>query len=137
MTEYDDTLIALAWDAAAGTLKELQVEPALPAGYTHKSYGSDVQIHPSGRFVYGGNRGHDTLAAFSIKPPTGRVALIDRFPCGGKFPNSFRLDPAGGFVVVTNTNSNQLAALRIDQETGSLSPADTVEVTKPGAVCFW
>jgi 6-phosphogluconolactonase len=94
---------------------------------------AEVQVHPSGKFLYGSNRGHDTIAVFSIGP-RGRLTLIENVPTQGKIPRNFGLDPSGSFLLAANQSSNNIVVFRIDKKTGRLTPTgQTVEV--PGPMC--
>jgi 6-phosphogluconolactonase len=137
MTEYDNTVVAFDYDPRNGRLTTLQVEPALPPEFTGKSYGADIQVHPSGRFLYASNRGHESIVMYEIAPGSGRLTLLGYQPCGGAFPNSCRLTPSGDFLVVTNTNSDNVVSFRVDTDTGRLSDTGhALEINKPTSLCF-
>ena len=93
INELNGTLTAFAWGAEQGTLTELQTLSTLPAGYTGGISCADIHISPDGRFVYGSNRGHDSLVTFAIDPATGRMTLVGHTPTQGRTPRNFGLDP--------------------------------------------
>ncbi len=135
INELDSTLVAFAYDKAKGELKELQTVSTLPEGFKETSYCADVHVHPSGRFVYGSNRGHDSIVAFAIDQSTGRLTLIGHEPTGGKWPRNFGIDPTGAFLLTANQNTDNVVTFRIDQQTGKLKA--TGQVTEiPVPVCL-
>lgn len=126
--EVADTISVLAWDGDQGTLREVQTVPTLPAGFTGKSTCAEIQIHPSGKFLYASNRyaaktQQSTLAVFSVDPATGQLALIQHVPTHGDTPRNFSLDPTGRWLVCSNQDSGTVVIYRIDQKTGELTQA--------------
>ena len=98
---------------------------------------SEITIHPSGRFLYGSNRGDDSLALFLIDKPTGTLKPAGRFSTQGKTPRSFAIDPTGQWLIVANQDSNDIFEFRIDQKTGVLTPAGTrLQLSQPVCVLF-
>jgi 6-phosphogluconolactonase len=135
INELNGTLTALAYNPAAGTLTELHTLSTLPEGYTGTPSCADVHVAPSGRFVYGSNRGHDSLAIFAIDPHSGRLSLLGHVPTQGRTPRNFALDPSGRFLLVANQDSSTIVTFRVDTETGALTP--TGQVTEvPAPVCL-
>jgi len=135
MTEYDNTVIAMTYDGDAGVLSALQIEPTLPADFTGKSYGADIHVHPTGRFLYVTNRGHDSITIFAVDADSGRLTLVGREPVGGEFPRGFAIDPTGRFLLVGNEKSDRIVTFRIDVETGRLSATGAV-TTLPKPTCL-
>jgi 6-phosphogluconolactonase len=134
INEIGCTIDAFAWDADAGTPASLQTISTLPADFTGANTAAEIAVHPSGRFLYGSNRGHDSIAIFALDPSTGALASRGWEPTGGKEPRSFALDPTGTFLLAANQNSNTIVTFRIDQSTGAL--AATGEVAQsPTPVC--
>jgi 6-phosphogluconolactonase len=132
MTEYDNTMISLNYDAKGGALTLIEAQSSLPPGYTETTYGSDVQLHPNGRFVYGSNRGHNSIAIFEIDAKTGSLKLLGHEPTGGDHPRGTCIDPTGNFLLVANQNSDNILTFKIDAESGRLAPVgDEVQVLKP------
>ena len=96
-----------------------------------------MQVHPSGRFLYGSNRGHDSIAIFGIDPETGRLKALGHQPTGGKTPRNFGIDPTGRYLLAANQESGTIVVFRIDPETGLLKPTgQSVDVPKPVCVRF-
>src|SRR5262249_46541579 len=81
---------------------------------------AEVQVHPSGKFLYGSNRGHDSLAIFAIDAATGRLTPVGHQPTGGKTPRNFGIDPSGRFVLAANQGSDAIVVFRADPGTGRL-----------------
>ncbi len=128
---------AFDYDTAKGTLRPIQTISTLPSGSSVASSCAEIQLHPSGRFLYGSNRGHDSLAIFAVSPDTGRLTAVDHVSTGGKNPRSFSLDPTGRWLLAANQDSNSIVVFRVDPATGRLTPAGTViSVPKPVCVLF-
>jgi len=126
INELDSTLTAFAYDKAKGTLKEVQTLSTLPKDFEGKSYCAAVHISPSGKYLYGSNRGHDSIAIFAINGNTGKLTCIGYEPTQGKYPRSFALDPTGEFLLVAHQNSDTIVTFRVDQQTGKLTPTGQV-----------
>jgi 6-phosphogluconolactonase len=137
INELANTITAFEWDSEKGTLTEIQTVSTLPAGYGGESYTAEVAVHPSGRFLYASNRGHDSIAVFSIDETTGKLALRSTPSTGGKYPRHFAIDPSGQFLIVANQNSDSLLSMKIDPQTGDLTPTGSrIEVGAPVCVRF-
>lgn len=134
INELGNTMIVFAWDAGKGTLNQVQSISTLPQDFTGKSYTAEVQVHPSGRFVYGSNRGHDSIVVFAVDGAKGTLTPIEHVPTQGKFPRNFTVDPTGRYLFAANQNTDNIVVFRIDQKTGRLTP--TGQVLEHGApVC--
>ncbi|MFN2156109.1 MAG: lactonase family protein, partial [Anaerolineae bacterium] len=132
--ELQSTVMAVRLDAGSGTLEQLQTISTLPEGTDVDNTCADVHISPSGRFLYGSNRGHDSIAAFRIDETTGRLSSIGHTSTQGKTPRNFGIDPSGRFLLAANQDSDSIVSFRIDGQSGELSP--TGEVTSvPMPVC--
>ena len=137
INELDSTVTAFAFDAARGTLAKLQTVSTLPADFKGSNSTAEVQVHPSGKFLYGSNRGHDSLAIFAIDGESGKLRRIGHQPTGGKTPRNFGIDPAGRYILAANQNSNNVVVFRIDQATGRLKPTGhSITVSSPVCVKF-
>lgn len=136
-TEYDNTMIAFDYDAASGGLTLLDARTTLPDGYAETTYGADVHIHPNGRFIYGSNRGHDSIAVFAIDDVTGHLEARGQTSTGGQFPRGFIIDPAGRHLLVANQNTDDIAAFAIDEDSGALTPKGKIaSMVKPCGFVF-
>jgi 6-phosphogluconolactonase len=137
ITELRSGVTVFSWDAGRGLLRELQAVPTLPGDFTGENTTAEVAVHPSGRFLYGSNRGHDSLAVFRVDASTGRLAPAGHAPTRGKAPRHFAIDPSGQWLIAANQESDSLTVFRIDQETGGLTPAgQPVAVGTPVCVLF-
>jgi 6-phosphogluconolactonase len=135
INEMASTVTAFTYDADRGALNEIQTISTLPAGFSEITNTAEVQVHPSGRFLYGSNRGHDSIAIFTIDEKTGRLTAVGHEPTQGKAPRNFAIDPSGAWMLAANQNSNSLVVFRIDQETGKLKATGTT-VEAPSPVCI-
>ncbi len=135
LNEIDGSISACAYDAARGAGTPIQHITTLPAGFvvTDPDRAAEIRIHPNGKFVYASNRGHESIAVFSINPD-GTLKLVEITPCGGKHPRNFELSPDGNWLVCANQNSNNLVSFKVDATTGRLTATGSV-VTVPQAVC--
>ena len=137
INELASTVTVLAWDAEAGTLSPTQTVTTLPDNFDGENTTAEVAISPDGRFLYGSNRGDDSLAVFAIDPDDGTLTPAGHTPTGGQQPRHFRIDPTGAFLIAANQKSNSLVVFRIDRETGNLTRVgDGVTVPTPVCVKF-
>lgn len=134
MNELQSTVTAFEWDAAGGTLHALQTLPTVPEDFSDTNHTADVQVHPSGRFVYGSNRGHDSIAIFAVDEANGRLSPVGDQATGGKTPRHFGIDPSGSYLLAANQDSDSIVVFRIDQQSGRLTPTG-VRVDVPSPVC--
>jgi len=115
----------------------LQTLPMLPAGFSGRNDAAEIEIHPSGKFLYASNRGHDSIVVFAIEPQQGTLTQVDDVPTGGQEPRHFALDPTGRFLLAENQNSNAIVEFRVDQATGKLMPTgETLSVPSPICISF-
>ena len=137
INEMGSTLTVFAYDAKRGALKELQTISTLPAGFAGNSTCAEVQVHPSGKFVYGSNRGHDSIAVFGFAAASGTLTCLEHQPTQGKTPRHFAFDPAGNWLLAENQESDNVVVFRVDTKTGRLSAAgQTVSVGAPVCAVF-
>jgi 6-phosphogluconolactonase len=137
INEMGSTFTVFAYDAKQGVLKELQTISTLPEGFTGNSTCAEVQVHPSGKFVYGSNRGHDSIAVFGFDSVSGKLTCLEHQSTQGKTPRHFALDPAGNWLLAENQDSDNIVVFRVDAKTGRLSPAgQTVSVGAPVCAVF-
>ncbi|MBE7184780.1 MAG: lactonase family protein [Methylobacterium mesophilicum] len=133
INELDSTVASLSLDGD-GRLALLDTQPAVPAG-TGGNHCSDIQISPDGRFLYGGNRGHDSIVILEADAQTGRLAVVDHVPCGGATPRNLCLSRSGSFLFCANQNADRIAIFRRDDETGRLVDTGAgIEVGTPMCV---
>jgi len=139
LNETHMTVDAFAFDKARGALDHRQKLSALPAGVAVAPgfSGAEILVHPSGRFLYSSNRGHDTLAVFAIDKDKGTLTLVEHVPTGGQTPRGFGIDPSGRWLLAGNQRSDTVSVFRIDPSTGRLADtAQSVEVGAPVSFAF-
>lgn len=137
INELASTITALEYDAERGTFQTLQTVSALPDGFEGKSFTADVHVHPSGKFVYGSNRGHDSIAIFAVDTSTGKLSAIGHQSTQGKTPRNFGIDPTGAYLLAANQDTDNVVVFRIDAATGKLSPTgQSIRVRMPVCVKF-
>jgi 6-phosphogluconolactonase len=135
INELDSTVTVFKYDGDEGTLSEVDSVSTLPAGFSGTSYCADVHVSPSGKFLYGSNRGHDSIVTFAIDERTGKLSQLDHTSTEGKWPRNFVIDPTGSFLLVANQRTDNVVTFRIDARTGRLSPTGYVAEI-PAPVCL-
>ena len=135
--ELDSTVTTLRFDANAGRLTTIDARPSLPAGWSGKSYAADIHVAPSGDALYVSNRGHDSIAVFSIAASSGAITLEQTIATGGEWPRNFTLDPTGRWLLVANQNSSSIVVLAREPRGGRLSPTShRLEIASPVCLRF-
>jgi 6-phosphogluconolactonase len=123
VNELNATVTAFAYDAATGQIgKELQTVSTEPAGYNGPHSTAEIAVHPSGRFLYASNRGHNSIVGYRIDPSAGSLSLIGFTTQGVNFPRNFAIDPSGRWLYVANQKSDTIVQFEINPETGELNP---------------
>ncbi len=122
--ELDSTVTACRFDADSGALAPFQVLSALSDRFTGNSRAAEIEVHPRGHSLYVSNRGEDSIAVFLIDAASGRLALAQTMPAGGRTPRFFTVSPDGHWLYVLNEDSDRIVLLRIDPATGTLRDAD-------------
>jgi 6-phosphogluconolactonase len=138
ISEMGSTITAFTYDAKRGQMEEIQTLSTLPADFSGKSGGAEIQIHPSGKFLYGSNRGHDSVALFAVDSETGRLRFVECQSTQGRTPRHFEIDPSGKWLLAENQDSDSVVVFQLDQATGKLNPTgQTVSVGAPACALFW
>lgn len=133
--ELDSTVSVYAWDGVKGTLKETQYMPMLPENFSDESTAADIHLSPSGKFLYASNRGHDSLAIYSVDAQSGLLTPKGHQSTHGQIPRNFAIDPTGTFLLVANQLSHNVVVFRINPVTGMLSETGhIIEVPQPVCV---
>ena len=135
INELGSAITAFERDPESGGLSEFQTIATLPTGFSGSNTTADIHVHLSGRFVYGSNRGHDSIAIFAVDQDTGRLAPLGHRSTRGRSPRNFGIDPSGRFLLAANQDSDNIASFHIQQETGLLTPTGQ-EVNIPMPVCI-
>jgi 6-phosphogluconolactonase len=133
INELDSTIASYRYNG--GRLDAIATVPLLPPDFKGENTTADIHVHPSGRFVYGSNRGDDSIGVFGADA-NGGLRLIEHVSTQGRTPRNFALDPSGAWLLVANQNSDNLVTLRIDQQTGRLEHVATTDVPTPVCVLF-
>lgn len=135
INELDNTVLASSFDA--GKFTTIGAAPTLPGDFTGKNSTAEIEVHPTGRFVYASNRGHDSIAAFRRDEKSGALTFIQHAPCGGKTPRHFKIAPGGKWLLCAHQDSHTISVLPLDPETGKLGkPAHTVSSPSPICILF-
>ena len=137
INELDSTVTAFRYYPDKGKLKEIQTITTLPGDFTGTSYCADIHIHPNNHFLYGSNRGHNSISTFSIDPSKGKLKLKGFTETLGDFPRNFAIDPSGQYLLAANQRSDNIFSFRIKPETGELTPTGyKIEIPKPVCIKF-
>jgi len=137
INELDGTITAFSYEPASGTLTEIQSITTLPKDFSGSSSCAEVRVHPSGKFLYGSNRGHDSIAVYRIDPAKGTLTFVEHEKADIKTPRNFNIDPTGKFCLVANQGGDSIVVFRIDKKTGALEPTGKkISVGKPVCIRF-
>ena len=118
INELSSTIVVLM--KYGGEWKQVQTIKTLPKDFKGESWCADIRISADGRFVYGSNRGHNSIAVFKREPNNGKLEMIETVPVEGNWPRNFVIDPSGKFLLVANQKSNDITVFKIDQLSGKL-----------------
>ena len=137
INELDSTITAYRFAPDKGVLAPMQVIPTLPSTYTGNNTGAEIRVAPSGRFVYGSNRGHDSIAIFAVDRRTGMLNVVGWESTRGRTPRFFGLDPSGTALYAANQNSDTVVSFRVNETTGTLTPTgEIIKVGSPSTIVF-
>jgi 6-phosphogluconolactonase len=137
INELNCTMTAFAWDSKRGVLREVQTISTLPGEFQRGYSTAEVYVHPSGKFVYGSNRGHDSIVVYACDEKTGKLTLVEHQSTQGKTPRHFGIDPKGQFLLAENQSSDSVVVFRIDRKTGKLTATgDKIQVGSPVCAVF-
>jgi 6-phosphogluconolactonase len=133
INEMQSSITAFSYDA--GVLRNLATVSTLPKEFKGNNDAAEIFVHPTGRFLYGSNRGHDSIAVFTVDPAAGTLAPVEYASTRGKTPRNFAIDPTGSYLLAANQDSNSVVAFRIDTKTGQLTPTGQM-LEFPSPVCI-
>jgi 6-phosphogluconolactonase (cycloisomerase 2 family) len=137
VNELSSTITACGFERGGNGMAPLQTIPSVPADVSGRNTGSEIVVHPSGRFVYVSNRGHDSVGVFQIGEADGRLSPVAWCPTGGKTPRAIALDPMGAFLYAANQASDTIVAFAVDKTSGRLVPTGkSVETGSPSSLAF-
>jgi 6-phosphogluconolactonase len=135
--ELSNEIIVFSWDASKGVLGELQTIATLPADFSGTNTAAEIAVHPNGRFLYASNRGHDSIAVYSIDEATGHLSLLQHVSSRGKTPRFFTFDPTDRWLIVNNQESDDVVVFAVDAASGKLAPhGESVKLARPMGVAF-
>jgi len=135
VSELNSTVTAYSFDVNTGDGKQIQVVSTLPGDYHGRNDTAEIIVHPSGKWLFASNRGHDSIAVFSIDRADGTLHSAGNFPTGGKEPRHFAIDPSGHFLLAENQNTNNITVFKINYTTGALTHVAGVDGI-PSPVCI-
>ena len=130
------TVTGFAYDSERGSLKEVQTITTLPHEVKQGYSTAEVVVHPSGSFLYGSNRGHNSIAIFTIEPKNGLLTAVGHEPTKGSMPRNFNIDPTVTYLLAANHVTDNVVVFRIDQSTGKLTAVHEIEAPTPVCVKF-
>jgi 6-phosphogluconolactonase len=138
INEMQSSVVAYSYNESTGALDELQTISTLPKNFSGDNTAAEIEVHPSGKFLYASNRGDDnSIAVFAIDSRAGTLTHVENNPAGGKTPRNFSIDPTGSWLLVANEDSNDIVVFRIDGKTGQLTPTgDVIQVPSPTCLKF-
>ena len=137
INELHCTMTAFAYDSASGALTEMQTLTTLPEGFDGSNTCAEVRVHPGGEFLYGSNRGHDSIVVYRIDADRGTLTFVEHERAGIKTPRNFNIDPTGTFCLVANQSGDSVVVFRIDRKTGVLTPTGyKISVSRPVCIRF-
>ncbi len=135
LNELSATIDVCNWDGDAGTLTSIQTINTLPADWDGHVSTADIHVHPSGKWAYNSNRGHDSITIFAVDATDGTLTLLGHESTRGKTPRNFALSPEGDRLYAANQDSDTIVVFALDQETGLLSATGEV-IDAPTPVCL-
>ncbi|MHA6246890.1 lactonase family protein [Pontibacter sp. CAU 1760] len=135
INELNSTMTALAYNSGDGSFSEIQTLPTLPVDYKENNQPAAVRVSPDGKFLYGSNRGHNSIVVYRIDESTGKIAHVENVDCGGDWPRDMTIDLTGNILLVANERSNTVNSFKIDKATGKLTATGhKAEMHKPVCV---
>jgi 6-phosphogluconolactonase len=137
INELDMTISVFQWNQDRPS-KLIQTIPTLPEGVSDPGFSTaEILLHPTGKFLYGSNRGHDTIASFTVDIPSGKLTATGHASTLGKTPRNFRLSPDGQFLLAENQQTNDIFSFQIDPDLGTLKPTGfRIEAPAPACIKF-
>ncbi|MCQ6562105.1 lactonase family protein [Paenibacillus mendelii] len=135
INELNSSITSYSYDAEQGQLTAIETVPTLPEDYNGDNSCAEINVSEDGRFVYGSNRGHDSIVVYAFNSITGKLSLVEHVSVEGSHPRNFALTPGGQYLIAANRDTNNIVTFRVDQESGKLHyTGNHVEVSKPVCV---
>jgi 6-phosphogluconolactonase len=135
INELNSTVTVYSYDGAGG-LRAIESLSTLPKGFHGENSTAEVVVHPNGRTLYASNRGHDSIAVFSINPATGKLTFVEHVPTQGKTPRNFALDPTGKYLFAANQTTNNIALFRVGADGRLTFTGQTLNAVAPVCIRF-
>jgi 6-phosphogluconolactonase len=137
INELNSTVSRFNWDAKAGRAETVDSVTTLPSGHSGENSTAEIVVHPNGKWLFGSNRGHNSIAVFAIDGADGKLILVDHVPGGGEWPRNFALTPDGGYMLVANQRTDNVVVFRFNADSGKTTPTgDVLNVGSPVCVRF-
>jgi 6-phosphogluconolactonase len=137
INEMGGTITVFSYAPANAVMTEIQTVSTLPRGFSSDNTSAEIALHPSGKFLYASNRGHDSIAVFAVNQQTGRLTFVEHQTTQGRVPRHFAIDPTGRWLLAENQASDSVVVFAIDPETGKLKPTgQTVPIGSPVCAVF-
>ena len=134
--EIDSTITTFDFDPATAAFTSKQVVSTLPEGFDEDTSTAEIEISADGNFVYGSNRGHDSIAVFGVDPEDKTLTFVEHAPIQGRTPRNFVIDPTGAYLFSENQNTNNIVQFSREAATGRLTPTGQVLTDVPSPVCM-
>lgn len=136
INELNMTMTSAVWDENTSQIRLIHTEDTVPPVPSREGFSTaEVLVHPNGKFVYGSNRGHNSIVLMNFNAPSGTISRVDTFPTGGETPRNFRIDPSGAYLLVENQGSDNVIVFKIDQNTGRLTKTEN-QISVKGPTCL-
>jgi 6-phosphogluconolactonase len=135
--EIASTVTAFSYNSAKGSLSQISAVSTLPEGFKGDNDTAEIHVSADGKFLYGSNRGHNSIAIFALDQATGAPKFVEAVATGGKTPRNFELTPGGDYLFAANQDSNNIVVFKVDKKTGHLAPTGQVlEAPSPVSLRF-
>jgi 6-phosphogluconolactonase len=135
LNELGSSVTVLSYESSSGAMQEIQTLSTLPKDFAGENTTAEVQVDRAGKFLYASNRGHDSIAVFSIDAAWGMLSFVEHVSTGGKRPRSFSLDPTGSYLFAANQDSDNIAIFHVEPKTGRLTSTGRM-IGSPTPVCI-
>jgi 6-phosphogluconolactonase len=135
INELDSTITSYTYDDGRGELTERETVPTLPIDFKGENGCAEIAISQDGQFVYGSNRGHDSIVVYAFDEKLGKLTLVEHVSVEGEHPRHFALTPKGNYLIIANKDSNNITTFHVDQASGKLQyTGNSFKVSKPVCV---
>jgi 6-phosphogluconolactonase len=137
INEMASTISVFTYDAIHAVMSEIQTISTLPKDFSGNNTAAEIAMHPSGKFLYGSNRGHDSIALFAVDQKSGRLTFVEHQSTQGRTPRHFAIDPTGRWLFAENQASDSVIVFALDQDTGKLKPTgQSLSIGSPVCAVF-